>query len=237
MKKIAMTPDQEIMLKGILSDAGVGAGIGAVSMGAANLLGDTDNEGKKRSLLKSMLLGGMLGGVTGGGLRAVANRVKPSLAKDPSSGLSQLVNKGPGAEDYAAKPNTLRNTMNVLAIDPRLTAGASGALGAGVHALFGRNPAKNGKVPLGDLLVHGSGTPMTKNLIGAGAANKNIAAKLLYLLGHGWSRYIRLSPLVSGAAGAAAGYGSGAFSRDVLERAALYDRYNNPELSKIINKQ
>jgi len=78
------------LLKGLGSSAGVGAGIGAVGMGAANLL--SPEEHKKRSLLKSMLLGGALGGVTGGGMRAAKDYLDPEASHDPSAGLGDLLN-------------------------------------------------------------------------------------------------------------------------------------------------
>jgi hypothetical protein len=78
------------LLKGLGSSAGVGAGIGAVGMGAANLL--SPEEHKKRSLLKSMLLGGALGGVTGGGMRAAKDYLDPEASHDPSAGLGDLFN-------------------------------------------------------------------------------------------------------------------------------------------------
>ena len=73
-------------LQGIGTDAGIGALSGAGLMGAANLLGPKEDPNnptiKKRSLLKSMLLGGALGGAFGGGARAVGDYINPTWAED-----------------------------------------------------------------------------------------------------------------------------------------------------------
>lgn len=92
-------PKTQALLSGITNSAGLGAGLGALGMGAANLMQpnepDPNNPGHdqhKRSLLKSMLLGGAMGGLVGGGARSAWDAVSPAAAADSGSHLQGLFN-------------------------------------------------------------------------------------------------------------------------------------------------
>ena len=98
MNKIANPSDTGTLLSGIGGWGLGGAGIGAAGMGLANILGPKDNPNdpihKKRSLLKSMLLGGALGGGIGMGARAYKDWADPRYASTSGTGL-----------DIATKPD------------------------------------------------------------------------------------------------------------------------------------
>jgi hypothetical protein len=129
MNKISFNPDTQDMLKGIASSGAVGAGVGALGMGAANLLSPADDpnhpEVKKRGLLKSMLLGGALGGVTGAGGRALWNYMDPSMAVDSSSGVDKLL-----TEPKQTPPPTNNPSLLSLNASYPITTGLTAGVGA-----------------------------------------------------------------------------------------------------------
>lgn len=143
MNKIAEGPADAgngNMWQGILQSGLAGAGVGAAGMGLASALGP---ENKKRSLLKSMLMGGAMGGLTGAGARVGYNYFNPEAKNDPSNAISRILSP----EKYEApKPeqSDLRDGLSMLSTHDKLIPLGAGAATAGTHSYLRNGEGKQG---------------------------------------------------------------------------------------------
>jgi hypothetical protein len=124
----------KVLLQGLANSGALGAGVGALGMGAANILSPSKEEdGKKKSLLKSMLLGGALGGVTGMGGRAAWDYFDEKAREDSSSGINRIFSKT--TPNLAPKPSNWENIKTMAAGHPGPVAVGTGVIGGAVPAI------------------------------------------------------------------------------------------------------
>jgi hypothetical protein len=97
MKKFAFDQRTMDILKHYAQPVGIGAGLGAAGMGAANMMSDEEEDHHPGSLMKSMLLGAGLGGAGGASVRAGADIMKPDQGSPAGLKASGLPEKLPGS--------------------------------------------------------------------------------------------------------------------------------------------
>jgi hypothetical protein len=118
MKKIAFDERTMELLKGFAKPTGIGAGLGALGMGAANMMSDDEDQHTAGGLGKSMLLGAGLGGAMGAGYHGFEGISRP----DPKSPAGQMASGLPAAPKATANPAA-------IATDPWVAGPASGGVG------------------------------------------------------------------------------------------------------------
>ena len=199
------------------------AGVGAAGMGLANLANPEDPvTHKKKSLLKSMLLGGALGGTVGAGARAAADWHNPAvIGQSPGKALSTLF----GA---ANAPNTQKNpnaAVSVSGVLPLATTSVAGITGSTYGARASANAAKQIKDWDKSYTYDPKFTP---EQLAAAKELRQIKFNKLERLAEG-----RLG-VKGGLAGMAVGAGIGWGSYKALQNRAEYDPANN--LQNILEK-
>ena len=213
------SPPPSTLLSGLGSWALPGAAIGAAGMGAANLASPEDPiTHKKKSLLKSMLLGGALGGTIGGGARAAVDWWNPAVASDPGSAWATLTSK---PEAPINPPNPI---IGALGWQPAATTIGGATLGSAVGKARAIEAGSKAKTFDTDFKVpSGAG----KAQEAAHEAEKLRLLKIRDGKGGIWGMG------VGGLLGAATGFGS----QNFLRNKATYDDNNNlPGLIDIISK-
>ena len=138
-----ISPTSQTLLKGMGSWGALGAGAGALGMGAAHMMAPqdpNDPEAKRRGLLKSMLLGGALGGTFGAGGRAITDVLSPAMAREPGTAFNTLFSPTPEGQ----KPGFL-DMMRGSAWHPFGTGG-----GVGLASYSAQKIMQHSHVPIED---------------------------------------------------------------------------------------
>lgn len=202
------------LLSGLLTDAGIGAGVGAAGMGAAEAL-SPEQEGHKKSILKSMLLGGAMGGLTGAGTRAFADTVSPELQHDPRTMLASLFENK--QQVPAADKGILSNLTTAAAGHPALAGLTIGTL-TGAGSAYGKSG-------------------ITKEMMGGGQVSKKLQDYINTPRGLRFGRFPTMHPASHGLA---AGIGTYALSKFLNQNEVnkdIYSKYNNANtLSEHVNQ-
>jgi hypothetical protein len=200
-----MDQSTQHLLSGLLTDAGIGAGVGAAGMGAAEAL-SPEQEGHKKSILKSMLLGGAMGGLTGAGTRAFADTVSPDLQHDPRTMLASMFEnkQAPAPEEHSI----IGNLGNAAAGHPAIAGLTGGVLGGGLSAY-----RKSG---------------INKEMVAGGQVPKSLQDYINTPRGLRLGRFPTMHPASHGAL---AGVGTYAVSKLLNQNEVnkdLYSKVNNP---------
>ena len=161
---LGMDPDTLKALKGFAKPIGIGAGVGALGMGTADLLGNHDNEeegDRVPNLLKSMALGGVLGAGGGSMYQGIKSFKQPN---NPS--LEDSIKSNRGKHWYSASPTLMGMTNPFYRHATAL--GAGGAVVGWGHNRLGYTALKDKKTLDGaTFLGHAANDPALPSLMAA----------------------------------------------------------------------
>ena len=222
LAKPGISPSPGTLLSGLGSWALPGAAIGAAGMGAANLMSPEDPiTHKKKSLLKSMLLGGALGGSAFAGARAYSDWKNPAIASDPGMATDTLF----GTPPTPAEANPITAALGWSPATTTAVGGGAGFLGG---AGYGHRTANQVKTFDTDYKIPGNLVGEEKLLAEAQNAAKR---RTKVNIRDGWPS------LYGAAAGSLLGGLSGFAANDRLQDYAKFNANNTlPGLRDIVAK-